>query len=135
MGGRGAGGRGGPHRTDGGYGVPDEEGPEALTQFLLLEVKKLREQLRNARLCERRLSKRCRAAEEERSRAEGKAHDHRYERLQLERWGAGTRGGGVFCVWVRALVHACAHWCVLRACLPSLMCACIGASVRARLCM
>ncbi|CAL8264719.1 unnamed protein product [Gadus morhua 'NCC'] len=65
--------------------ILDEEGPEALTQFLLLEVKKLREQLRNARLCERRLSKRCRAAEEERSRAEGKAHDHRYERLQLER--------------------------------------------------
>ncbi|CAL8237178.1 unnamed protein product [Boreogadus saida] len=53
-----------------------EEGPEALTEFLLLEVKKLQEQLRNARLCERRLSKRC--------RAEGKAHDHRYERLQLE---------------------------------------------------
>lgn len=65
--------------------ILDEEGPEGLTQFLLLEVKKLREQLRNSRLCERRLSQRCRMAEEERSRAERKAQDLRHDRLQLER--------------------------------------------------
>lgn len=65
--------------------ILDEEGPEGLTQFLLLEVKKLREQLRNSRLCERRLSQRCRMAEEERSRAERKAQELRHDRLQLER--------------------------------------------------
>ncbi|XP_055079444.1 caspase recruitment domain-containing protein 11 isoform X1 [Periophthalmus magnuspinnatus] len=65
--------------------ILDEEGPEGLTQFLLLEVKKLREQLKNSRLCERRLSQRCRMAEEERSRAERKAHELRHDRLQLER--------------------------------------------------
>lgn len=64
----------------------DEEGPEGLTQFLLLEVRKLREQLRNSRMCERRLSQRCRMAEEERSRAERKAQERRHDRLQLERW-------------------------------------------------
>lgn len=64
---------------------PDEEGPEGLTQFLLVEVRKLREQLRNSRLCERRLSQRCRMAEEERSRAERKAQELRRDRLQLER--------------------------------------------------
>ncbi|GLD60457.1 caspase recruitment domain-containing protein 10-like protein, partial [Lates japonicus] len=63
----------------------DEEGPEGLTQFLLLEVRKLREQLRNSRMCERRLSQRCRMAEEERSRAERKAQELRHDRLQLER--------------------------------------------------
>lgn len=63
----------------------DEEGPEGLTQFLLLEVRKLREQLRNSRMCERRLSQRCRMAEDERSRAERKAQDLRHDRLQLER--------------------------------------------------
>ncbi|CAJ1075828.1 caspase recruitment domain-containing protein 10-like [Xyrichtys novacula] len=65
--------------------ILDEEGPEGLTQFLLLEVRKLREQLRNSRLCERRLSQRCRMAEDERSRAERKAQDLRQDRLQLER--------------------------------------------------
>ncbi|XP_049331750.1 caspase recruitment domain-containing protein 10-like [Astyanax mexicanus] len=73
----------------------DEEGPEGLTQFLLLEVKKLREQVRCARLCERRLSQRCRVAEEERSRAERKTQDLRQERGQMERlrqdWEAGAR--------------------------------------------
>ncbi|KAJ3601575.1 hypothetical protein NHX12_032543 [Muraenolepis orangiensis] len=75
--------------------ILDEEGPEGLTQFLLLEVKKLREQLRNTRLCERRLSQRCRVAEDERGRAERKAHDLRHDRLQLERlrhdWESGSR--------------------------------------------
>ncbi|XP_074511565.1 caspase recruitment domain-containing protein 10 isoform X2 [Sebastes fasciatus] len=65
--------------------ILDEEGPEGLTQFLLLEVRKLREQLRNTRMCERRLSQRCRVAEEERSRAERKAQELRQNRLQLER--------------------------------------------------
>ena len=65
---------------------PDEEGPEGLTQFLLLEVRKLMEQLRNSRLCERRLSHRCRMAEEERSRAERKAQELRHDRLQVERF-------------------------------------------------
>ncbi|XP_040917755.1 caspase recruitment domain-containing protein 11 [Toxotes jaculatrix] len=65
--------------------ILDEEGPEGLTQFLLLEVRKLREQLRNSRLCERRLSQRCRMAEEDRSRAERKAQELRHDRLQLER--------------------------------------------------
>ncbi|KAM4530874.1 caspase recruitment domain-containing protein 10 isoform 2-T2 [Odontesthes bonariensis] len=65
--------------------ILDEEGPEGLTQFLLLEVRKLREQLRNSRLCERRLSHRCRMAEDERSRAERKAQELRHDRLQLER--------------------------------------------------
>ncbi|XP_033944307.1 caspase recruitment domain-containing protein 10 isoform X2 [Pseudochaenichthys georgianus] len=65
--------------------ILDEEGPEGLTQFLLLEVRKLREQLRNSRLCERRLSQRCRMAEDERSRAERKAQELRRHRLQLER--------------------------------------------------
>ncbi|KAM6905071.1 caspase recruitment domain-containing protein 11 [Xenentodon cancila] len=65
--------------------ILDEEGPEGLTQFLLLEVRKLREQLRHSRLCERRLSQRCRVAEEERSRAEHKARELRHDRLQLER--------------------------------------------------
>ncbi|XP_028268715.1 caspase recruitment domain-containing protein 11 isoform X2 [Parambassis ranga] len=65
--------------------ILDEEGPEGLTQFLLLEVRKLREQLRNSRMCERRLSQRCRMAEEERRRAEHKAQELRHDRLQLER--------------------------------------------------
>lgn len=65
---------------------PDEEGPEGLTQFLLLEVRKLREQLRGSRVCERRLSQRCRVAEEERSRAERKTLDLRHDRLQMERY-------------------------------------------------
>ncbi|XP_034566840.1 caspase recruitment domain-containing protein 10-like [Notolabrus celidotus] len=65
--------------------ILDEEGPEGLTQFLLLEVRKLREQLRNSRMCERRLSQRCRMAEDERSRAERKAQELRHDRLQLER--------------------------------------------------
>ncbi|XP_026201509.1 caspase recruitment domain-containing protein 10 isoform X2 [Anabas testudineus] len=65
--------------------ILDEEGPEGLTQFLLLEVRKLREQLRNSRMCERRLSQRCRMAEEERSRAERKAQELRHDRLQHER--------------------------------------------------
>uniref|UniRef100_A0A7N8XJ96 Caspase recruitment domain-containing protein 10-like n=1 Tax=Mastacembelus armatus TaxID=205130 RepID=A0A7N8XJ96_9TELE len=65
--------------------ILDEEGPEGLTQFLLLEVRKLREQLRNSRMCERRLSQRCRVAEDERSRAERKAQELRHDRLQLER--------------------------------------------------
>uniref|UniRef100_UPI003AAB36ED caspase recruitment domain-containing protein 10 n=1 Tax=Centroberyx gerrardi TaxID=166262 RepID=UPI003AAB36ED len=75
--------------------ILDEEGPEGLTQFLLLEVRKLREQLRNTRMCERRLSQRCRVAEEERSRAERKAQELRHDRLQLERlrqdWESGSR--------------------------------------------
>ncbi|XP_015248885.1 PREDICTED: caspase recruitment domain-containing protein 10 [Cyprinodon variegatus] len=65
--------------------ILDEEGPEGLTQFLLLEVRKLREQLRNSRLCERRLSQRCRMAEDERSRAERKAQELRHDKLLLER--------------------------------------------------
>ncbi|KAF7649716.1 hypothetical protein LDENG_00137090 [Lucifuga dentata] len=75
--------------------ILDEEGPEGLTQFLLLEVRKLREQLRNSRVCERRLSQRCRVAEDERSRAERKAQELRHDRLQLERlrqdWESGSR--------------------------------------------
>ncbi|KAJ8254347.1 hypothetical protein COCON_G00209590 [Conger conger] len=75
--------------------ILDEEGPEGLTQFLLLEVRKLREQLRGTRLCERRLSLRCRVAEDERGRAERKMQELRHERLQLERlrqdWEAGSR--------------------------------------------
>ncbi|KAM6957867.1 caspase recruitment domain-containing protein 10 [Aplochiton taeniatus] len=75
--------------------ILDEEGPEGLTQFLLVEVRKLREQLRGSRLCERRLSQRCRVAEEERSRAERKTQDLRQDRLQMERlrqdWEAGSR--------------------------------------------
>ncbi|XP_028842332.1 caspase recruitment domain-containing protein 10 isoform X1 [Denticeps clupeoides] len=63
----------------------DEEGPEGLTQFLLLEVRTLREKLRYSRLCERRLSQRCRVAEDERSRAERKAQELRHDRIQLER--------------------------------------------------
>ncbi|XP_077414869.1 caspase recruitment domain-containing protein 10 isoform X2 [Vanacampus margaritifer] len=65
--------------------ILDEEGPEGLTQFLLLEVRKLRVQLRNSRMCERRLSQRCRVAEDDRSRAERKAQELRHDRLQLER--------------------------------------------------
>ncbi|KAF3700495.1 Caspase recruitment domain-containing protein 10 CARD-containing MAGUK protein 3 [Channa argus] len=65
--------------------ILDEEGPEGLTQFLLLEVRKLREQLRNSRMCERRLSQRYRIVEEERSRAERKVQELRHDRLQLER--------------------------------------------------
>nr|XP_046163499.1 caspase recruitment domain-containing protein 11 isoform X2 [Oncorhynchus gorbuscha] len=75
--------------------ILDEEGPEGLTQFLLLEVRKLREQLRGSRVCERRLSQRCRVAEEERSRAERKTLDLRHDRLQIERlrqdWEVGSR--------------------------------------------
>ncbi|XP_012991468.3 caspase recruitment domain-containing protein 10 [Esox lucius] len=75
--------------------ILDEEGPEGLTQFLLLEVHKLREQLRGSRLCERRLSQRCRTAEEERSRAERKTQDLQHDRLQMERlrqdWEASSR--------------------------------------------
>ncbi|KAB5517566.1 hypothetical protein PHYPO_G00168630 [Pangasianodon hypophthalmus] len=63
----------------------DEEGHEGLTQFLLLEVRKLREQLRNSRMCERRLSQRCRVAEDERSRVERKNQELRQEHSQLER--------------------------------------------------
>ncbi|XP_063072380.1 caspase recruitment domain-containing protein 10 isoform X2 [Engraulis encrasicolus] len=63
----------------------EEDGPEGLTQFLLLEVRKLREQLRASRVCERRLSQRCRVAEEERSCAERKAQELRTDRIQLER--------------------------------------------------
>ncbi|KAK9535492.1 hypothetical protein VZT92_007869 [Zoarces viviparus] len=65
--------------------ILDEEGPEGLTQFLLLEVRKLMEQLRNSRMCERRLSQRCRMAEDERGRAERKAQELRQDRLQLDR--------------------------------------------------
>ncbi|XP_061702184.1 LOW QUALITY PROTEIN: caspase recruitment domain-containing protein 10 [Syngnathoides biaculeatus] len=65
--------------------ILDEEGPEGLTQFLLVEVRKLREQLRNSRMYERRLSQRCRVAEDDRSRAERKAQELRHDRLQLER--------------------------------------------------
>ncbi|KAM8844439.1 caspase recruitment domain-containing protein 10 isoform 2-T3 [Spinachia spinachia] len=65
--------------------ILDEEGPEGLTQFLLVEVRKLREQLRISRVCERRLSQRCRVAEEERGLAERKAQGQRHDRLQLER--------------------------------------------------
>ncbi|CDQ89071.1 unnamed protein product [Oncorhynchus mykiss] len=75
--------------------ILDEEGPEGLTQFLLLEVRKLREQLLGSRVCERHLSQRCRVAEEERSRAERKTLDLRHDRLQIERlrqdWEAGSR--------------------------------------------
>ncbi|XP_034395595.1 caspase recruitment domain-containing protein 10 [Cyclopterus lumpus] len=75
--------------------ILDEEGPEGLTQFLLLEVRKLREQLRSSHMCERRLSQRCRMAEDERSRAERKAQELRQDRLQVERmrqdWESGSR--------------------------------------------
>ncbi|XP_051569356.1 caspase recruitment domain-containing protein 11-like [Myxocyprinus asiaticus] len=77
----------------------DEEGPEGLTQFLLVEVRKLREQLRCSRLCERRFSQRCRVAEEERSRAERKAQELLQDRIQLERlrqdWESGSRELGL----------------------------------------
>ncbi|XP_060721174.1 caspase recruitment domain-containing protein 10 isoform X1 [Tachysurus vachellii] len=63
----------------------DEEGHEGLTQFLLLEVRKLREQLRNSRMCERHLSQRCHVAEDERSRAEKRYQELREEHSQLER--------------------------------------------------
>ncbi|KAL4658045.1 caspase recruitment domain-containing protein 10-like isoform X2 [Arapaima gigas] len=73
----------------------DEEGQEGLTQFLLLEVQKLREQLKNSRQCERRLSQRCRVAEEDRSCAERRIQELWHDRLQLERmrqdWEAGSR--------------------------------------------
>ncbi|GAA6068552.1 caspase recruitment domain-containing protein 11, partial [Tachysurus ichikawai] len=62
-----------------------EEGHEGLTQFLLLEVRKLREQLRNSRMCERHLSQRCHVAEDERSRAEKRYQELRKEHSQLER--------------------------------------------------
>ncbi|XP_069053097.1 caspase recruitment domain-containing protein 10 isoform X2 [Lepisosteus oculatus] len=83
--------------------ILDEEGPEGLTQFLLLELRKLREQLRGSRLCERRLSQRCRAAEEERARAERRAQELAQERraqeLAQERhrldWEAGRRELGL----------------------------------------
>ncbi|XP_051904205.1 caspase recruitment domain-containing protein 11 isoform X1 [Hippocampus zosterae] len=65
--------------------ILDEEGPEGLTQFLLLEVQKLRVQLQNSQMSERRLSQRCRVAEDDRSRAERKAQELRHDRLQLER--------------------------------------------------
>ncbi|XP_060946543.1 caspase recruitment domain-containing protein 10 isoform X3 [Limanda limanda] len=65
--------------------ILDEEGPEGLTQFLLLEVRKLREQLRNSRMGERRMSQRCRTAEDERGRAERKAQELCQNKLQLER--------------------------------------------------
>ncbi|XP_034047232.1 caspase recruitment domain-containing protein 10 [Thalassophryne amazonica] len=65
--------------------ILDEEGPEGLTQFLLLEVQKLREQLRHSRMYERRVSQRCRVAEEERGRAERKVQELRQDRLQFER--------------------------------------------------
>nr|XP_019960932.1 PREDICTED: caspase recruitment domain-containing protein 10 isoform X2 [Paralichthys olivaceus] len=75
--------------------ILDEEGPEGLTQFLLLEVRKLRDQLRNSRMCERRLSQRCRMAEDERVRSERKAQELRYDKLRLERlrqdWESATR--------------------------------------------
>ncbi|XP_042575343.1 caspase recruitment domain-containing protein 11 [Cyprinus carpio] len=77
----------------------DEEGPEGLTQFLLLEVRKLREQLHCSRVCERRLSQRCRVAEDERGRAERKAQELRQDRIQLERlrqdWESGSRELGL----------------------------------------
>ncbi|XP_056608222.1 caspase recruitment domain-containing protein 10 isoform X2 [Triplophysa dalaica] len=77
----------------------DEEGPEGLTQFLLVEVRKLREQLRMSRLCERRFSQRCRVAEEERSRSERKAKELQQDRIQLERlrqdWESGSRELGL----------------------------------------
>lgn len=57
-----------------------------MTQFLLLEVRKLREQLRISRMYERRLSQRCRVAEDERSLADRKAQEQRQDRLQLERF-------------------------------------------------
>lgn len=63
----------------------DEEGPEGLTQFLLLEVRKLREQLKNSRLCERRLTQQCRAAEEERTCAERKAQELLRDKQQVQR--------------------------------------------------
>ncbi|XP_016414910.1 caspase recruitment domain-containing protein 11-like [Sinocyclocheilus rhinocerous] len=77
----------------------DEEGPEGLTQFLLLEVRKLREQLHCSRVCERRLSQRCRVAEDERGRAERKAQELCQDRIQLERlrqdWESGSRELGL----------------------------------------
>lgn len=69
-----------------GHVLTDEEGPEGLTQFLLLEVQKLRVQLQNSRMSECRLSQRCRVAEDDRSRAERKAQELRHDRLQLERF-------------------------------------------------
>ncbi|XP_024920068.1 caspase recruitment domain-containing protein 10 isoform X2 [Cynoglossus semilaevis] len=65
--------------------ILDEEGPEGLTQFLLLEVRKLREQLKNSRLCERRLTQQCRAAEEERTCAERKAQELLRDKQQVQR--------------------------------------------------
>ncbi|TRY88399.1 hypothetical protein DNTS_018305 [Danionella cerebrum] len=77
----------------------NEEGPEGLTQFLLLELRKLREQLHCSRVCERRLSQRCRVAEEERSRAERRVQEMRQEHCQLERqrqdWESGSRELGL----------------------------------------
>nr|XP_055051051.1 caspase recruitment domain-containing protein 11 isoform X1 [Misgurnus anguillicaudatus] len=79
--------------------ILDEEGPEGLTQFLLVEVRKLREQLRNSHLCEQHLSERCRMAEEERSQAEHKAQELQQDRIQLERlrqdWESGSRELGL----------------------------------------
>ncbi|KAF3846756.1 hypothetical protein F7725_003834 [Dissostichus mawsoni] len=59
--------------------------PLVFADLCICMVRKLREQLRNSRLCERRLSQRCRMAEDERSRAERKAQELRQHRLQLER--------------------------------------------------
>lgn len=84
---------------------PDEEGPEGLTQFLLLEVRKLREQLRNSRMCERRLSQRCRMAEEERGRAERKAQELRHDRLQLERYVSLLSSHPVLRLWKKSQVR------------------------------
>uniref|UniRef100_A0A672RGR0 Caspase recruitment domain-containing protein 11-like n=1 Tax=Sinocyclocheilus grahami TaxID=75366 RepID=A0A672RGR0_SINGR len=79
--------------------ILDEEGPEGLTQFLLLEVRKLREQLHCSRVCERRLSQRCRVAEDERGRAERKAQELCQDRIQLERlrqdWESASRELGL----------------------------------------
>ncbi|XP_058875828.1 caspase recruitment domain-containing protein 10-like [Acipenser ruthenus] len=65
--------------------ILDEEGPEGLTQFLLVEVKKLREQLKESRLAERRLSQRCRAVDEERRCGEERLRLLREERSRLDR--------------------------------------------------
>ncbi|MGH0150552.1 UNVERIFIED_CONTAM: hypothetical protein FKN15_018074 [Acipenser sinensis] len=65
--------------------ILDEEGPEGLTQFLLVEVKKLREQLKESRLAERRLSQRCRAVDEERRCGEERLRLLREERARLDR--------------------------------------------------
>ncbi|XP_061829485.1 caspase recruitment domain-containing protein 11 [Nerophis lumbriciformis] len=58
--------------------ILDEEGPQVLTQFLLVEVRQLRQQLQKSQRCERSVSRRCQVAEDER-------RELRHDRQVLQR--------------------------------------------------